>query len=112
MERRAGRPLFREHPLCLRRPWWRSHPTPKRSLTYPSFTGESHPQDPLALNFMTVWAALALLSLFTLPWELSAGACSPLLLLREQFYWIREQIAVRIHWLQGGGFQRRERRSA
>lgn len=61
-------PCSREHPLCLRRPSLR--------LTYPSFTVESHPLGPLALNFMPVWAALALLSPFTLPWELSSGACS------------------------------------
>lgn len=49
---------------------------PSLRLTYPSFTVESHPLGPLALNFMPVWAALALLSPFTLPWELSSGACS------------------------------------
>lgn len=77
-------------PLCLSRPWWRSHPLPSFSLTSLSLTAESPPQVPPALHFMTVWATLALLSLFTLPWELSSGAYS-FLLLREQFYWIGEQ---------------------
>lgn len=85
---------------------------PNLSLTYPSLAAESHPQVPLALNFITVWAALAPLSLFTLPWALSSGAFPPLLLREQFFFGLESKVAVRIHWLQGGGFQLRECRSA
>lgn len=50
-------------------------PCPTSVRPYPSLTAESHPQVPVVLNSrtMTWWAALALLSLFTYPWELALG---------------------------------------
>ena len=64
-----------------------SHPLPNPVWPYPSLTAESHLQVPVALNSktMTLWAALALLSLFTYPWELSSGAFSPLLSREHSF---------------------------